>query len=164
MKKSGNALLAWSSRTLAEIGAYCVIGMLLLISADVFARMIFASPLPAIVEIVTNWFMVGLVFLPLALIGRAKTHIQVETFTEGLSPTHLRTLNRAVSVLGTAFFGVLAYAGIDPALAATRIGETTSATVFDLPVWPVRWVVILAYSVAALVELHNALHREGRNE
>ena len=138
--------------------------MLLLICADVFARMIFDSPLPAIVEIVSNWLMVGLVFLPLALIGLDKTHIQVETFTAGLSPAHLRTLDRAVSVLGTAFFGALAYAGIEPALAATRIGETTSATIFDLPVWPVRWGIILACAAAALVELFNALRQGDRAE
>lgn len=138
--------------------------MLLLICADVFARMLFNRPLPAIVEIVSNWFMVGIVFLPLALIGLADAHIKVETFTDGLSPAHLRTLERAVSVIGAAFFGVLTYAGIEPALVATRIGETTSATVFDLPIWPVHWGIVLACAAPALVELFNASRQGDRDE
>lgn len=154
------ALPAWGYRLLASIGAVSALAMLGLICADVFGRMLFARPLPGTIEIVSNWFMVGLVFLPLALIEKTMTHIRVETFTAGLDPSHVRVLDRCVAVLSALFIGVLGYAAIGPAVSSTRIGETAYATFVDLPVWPTRWAIVVACAIAAFAALGNAFRTE----
>ena len=58
-------ILAGVSTVLAWIGGAALILMMLHIAADVVARYIFNAPLHGTVEIVSAYYMVAVVFLPL---------------------------------------------------------------------------------------------------
>lgn len=149
------------ARVLANAGAACTIAMLVLICADVFSRTLFNQPLAAVNEIVSNWLMVGLVFLPLGIVGAQRQHIEVEMVASALPPIGRRVLFRIGRALTAIVLTLLVYAAIGPALTATRIGESTAATLFDLPVWPVRWALLAACAAAVLVELRRMFGPDG---
>lgn len=153
MNRSSNSMIERGVLVLANIGAACTLCMLLLICSDVAARTLFGSPLPLVMEFVANWLMVGLVFLPLALVGTQKHHIEVEMFAGLLPPAGQRVLWRLGRILVAIFFALLVYSSFGPAITATRIGESSAATILDLPIWPVRWVVLVSCAVAVVVEI-----------
>ncbi|MCC7286562.1 MAG: TRAP transporter small permease [Burkholderiaceae bacterium] len=150
---AAEALIDRAARMLAHIGAVCTLAMLALICADVFARTLLRSPLPGINEVVSYWLMVGLVFLPLGVVSGNRLHIEVEMVSDMLPSRGRAILFHTGRALSAALLALLVWAAVEPAVSATRIRESTDATVFELPLWPVRWAVLAACAVAMLVEL-----------
>lgn len=139
------------------VGGLAIFAMMLHITADVLMKLAFNAPLPGALEIVTYIYMVACTFLPLAHVVVSRTMIVVEVFTQGLSPKGLLRLESGLALLSCAYFGAMAVMSGLQAAAKTRIGEIQDATYFELPVWPMRWVVVLACALTALAVLLNAV-------
>ncbi len=139
------------------VGGAAIFAMMLHITADVLMKLLFNAPLPGALEIVTYIYMVACTFLPLAHVVVSRTMIVVEVFTQGLSPKGLLRLESWLALLSCAYFGAMAVMSGLQAVAKTRIGEIQDATYFELPVWPMRWVVVLACALTALAVLLNAV-------
>ena len=86
-------LLGRLANALAFLGGIAVVLMMLHICADVIAKYVFNSPIPGTLEIVSNYYMVATVFLPLALVERKNAHIAVEILSQ-----HLPTRGQAVTL------------------------------------------------------------------
>jgi TRAP-type C4-dicarboxylate transport system permease small subunit len=69
-----DALLA----LLAIIGALAIGALMLHVFADVVLRNVSNKPIPATYEIVTNYYMIALAFIPLAWVERGGGMVQVE--------------------------------------------------------------------------------------
>ena len=69
----------------ATIGIAAVGLMMFHITFDVFGKYLFNAPLPATLEIVSHYYMVVVVFLPLAMVEKRDAHISVEVLTQNFS-------------------------------------------------------------------------------
>ena len=164
MKASDFAPVTGSASLLAVLGAVCLLGMLTVVCLDVIGRTTIGFPLPETIELVSNIFMVGLVFLPLPLVQRDNAHISVETFMVLFPNALARKIETSGLVLTAGFYGLIAYAGVERALRSTRIGESALGTTFNVPVWPSRWLVVVCFAVAAAVALGQVLNARGARD
>src|SRR5690606_14492712 len=81
----------------------------------------------------------------------------VELCTRGLSPRRLAMLEGIVAVLTFVYVAILAYLTFAHAVETTASGEVQDATFFDLPVWPARWLLPVAFGTMAAVLLAQAV-------
>jgi TRAP-type C4-dicarboxylate transport system permease small subunit len=126
------------------------------IAADVAGRYLFRAPLPGTVEFVARYYMVILVFLPLALVQRRDGHFVAGLFTDHLrAPIKQRLIG--VTHLAMAFVaGLLAWCGVAAAEHATRTGEQVQPGLFIIYTWYGRWLVPIGLGLMALQALVNA--------
>lgn len=80
------------NRFTTVLGGLAIGLMMLHITADVTGRYLFNISLPGTITIVSNYYMVIAVFLPLALAEEEDAHISVEVFTAGLGPAGQRII------------------------------------------------------------------------
>jgi TRAP-type C4-dicarboxylate transport system permease small subunit len=139
------------------VGGLAIFAMMLHITADVLMKLVFNAPLPGALEIVTYIYMVACTFLPLAHVMVSRSMIIVEVFTQGLSRKGVLGIESLAALLSCAYFGAMAVMSGLQAAAKTRMGEIQDATYFELPVWPMRWVVVLACALVAVAALLSAI-------
>jgi len=110
------ALIRVLSLVTYRIAQISILGTLAVVTGEVVARYIFNSPTQSSLEI-TEYFLVAMGFLPLAMIYRRGGHVSVDLLID-LMPSHLkRACNKASAVITAAFsfFGVLVWYGYDHA-------------------------------------------------
>lgn len=130
--------------------------MMLHITAEVIARYVFDSPLHGTVEIVSTYYMVAVVFLPLALIERVNGHIIVELVSKHLPERSQEILIGVVSLVSAAFFLAFAWQTWGDALSKYEIGEQALGTV-AVTVWPTRFYIPFGCALLAVVFIHKAV-------
>jgi TRAP-type C4-dicarboxylate transport system permease small subunit len=130
----GSVLLGWIA-----IGALAT--MMILTGTDVFLRYFFGRSVLGIVEVVGNYFMVAVVFLPLAFGVIKGGHITVD-FVVSRIGARRRT---AMEVLGLALalfaFSLITWYGAEGALHAWETGDTMVNV--GLSIWPGKALVPL---------------------
>jgi len=144
------------ANALMWVGGVALTLMMLQISADVLGKYLLNRPIIATLEIVTWYYMVATVFLPVVYIQIHKKHLMVELFTMKWPPRRMARLEGIVGIVGAAYVGTLAWLTGVHAAEQTAAGEIQDATFFDLPVWPSRWLLPLAMGAMALVFLAQA--------
>ena len=138
------------------VGALALFAMMLHITADVLAKLGWNSPIIGTLEIVTYIYMVACTFLPLAHVMLSRSMIIVEAFTTKLSQPAVLRLDSLVGLLTFAYFAMIAVMSGRHAIGKTVIGEVQDATYFELPIWPMRWILVISCALAAAVALFNA--------
>lgn len=129
----------------------CVMGLMALhVVADVCSRYFIGHPLNGTTEIVSRYYMVALVFLPLAYVQANTRHIEA-TLLSDLLPARAQVLLGCLSALlmGT-FAGLLGWRTGVEALRATAISEQIQTAFYFLPTWPARWLPTLAMTLVLL--------------
>ena len=149
--------LAWLSNALMVVAGIAMILMMLQIGADIAGKYLFNAPVIATLEIVSWYYMVAVVFLPLGYIQRHRKHLQVELFTRKLPPRRLAMLEGLVALMAFVYVGILFSLTLEEAIDQTMRGEIQDATFFDLPVWPSRWMLPLGVGAMALMLLLQAV-------
>jgi TRAP-type C4-dicarboxylate transport system permease small subunit len=116
-----------------------IAGMALLVTLDVVLRLVVRAPIQGAYEVVG---LLGALALAGALPHAQRTHafIVVETLTETLKGTARSLLRRAMLLIETLFFGLLAFQFVSGARAMH-----TSGQVSDILGWPV-WLAYAAIS------------------
>lgn len=102
-------VLARMVSAITLIGVLAIILMMMHITLDVAGKFLFNAPVPATISLVSNYYMVVVAFIPLALVETRNGHISVEVMTEFLplrSQYHLYSWTYLVSA---AVFGVLTW-------------------------------------------------------
>lgn len=116
--------------------------MMLHVGADILLKLILNQPIMGTLETVSYYYMVSLVFLPLAFVELRQEHVAVDLFFQ-MFP---KTLKVAVYVFGCliaiGYYGVFCYQTTLDALKATAERETVMAN-FLFYVWPSRWALAL---------------------
>jgi TRAP-type C4-dicarboxylate transport system permease small subunit len=136
----------------ANLAGLAVLGILLTISVDVLMRAIFRAPFSATTEIVSYYWMVPAVFLPMMFLEISNGHIETDLFYRHFS-VRMKKLARLVSgLLSIGIYGMLAWFTLEQALRATARGEVAMG-VNLLPIWPVRWVMPVVFALAAVTAL-----------
>lgn len=141
---------------LTLVGGVCLVLMMLQTVADVTMRYVFNAPIYGTVEVASYYYMVGVVFLPLAMIELRHQHINV-TLVVQLLPKRWQSYIFALGcVVAATFYGLLAYQTFWDAVRATRIGESMMGAVHVM-IWPSRWALPIGFFLIAVAVLLNAL-------
>ncbi|HEY9020501.1 MAG TPA: TRAP transporter small permease subunit [Paracoccaceae bacterium] len=136
----------------ANLAGLAVLGILLTISLDVLMRSIFKAPFSATTEIVSYYWMVPAVFLPMMFLEISKGHIETDLFYQHFS-VRLKKIARLIAgVLTIGIYGLLAWFTFEQALRATTRGEVAMG-VNLLPIWPVRWIMPVVFTLATATAL-----------
>ena len=137
-------------------GAVALIGMVVVISADVALRLLGQS-IAGTTELVSDWFMVAIVFLALGGLQARNMHISVDLSRGTLPPRLDAALDVLAGGLMVAACTGLVWYTTGQAYDATRAGERVELPDFVLPLWPPRWFVPLGFALAGVVAAAQAI-------
>lgn len=130
--------------------------MMLQIVIDVGLKYIFNSPIEGNLEVVSFYYMVGVVFLPLAMVELRHEHINVDLFVQMLplrGRSYVYVFGCGVSLV---FFGILAYQTFLDAIHATRINEVMMGSIY-VTIWPSRWFLPAGFTLIGLAIVIHAV-------
>jgi len=147
---------AWFKRlsdvTLVLAGLF-LFAMMLHVTADVALKYLINSPVPGTLEIVSAYYMVGGVFLPIAAVELTRTNIGVDVAYQAL-PRRLKVLCMAIVLVSCAIvYLTLAWTSWDDAMKSFAIREVMMGSVLVV-VWPSRLVLPISLLIGASVCLY----------
>lgn len=133
------------------VGAACIVTILMMVHvvADVTSRYLFAYQIEGTIEVVAGYYMVAIVFLPLAYVASHEGHIIVELFTRGMSERGLARFDGVVGIVTFLFMCLFAWMTFEEALAQTLEGEVVQTSDDVIIIWPSRWFLPLGCAVMA---------------
>jgi TRAP-type C4-dicarboxylate transport system permease small subunit len=156
----------WCSRLLLAFSAVAVIVMGAHVTLDVLGRTLLARPIAGTTEIVSFYYMVAAVCLPLAYVELRDEHITVDLAYLAM-PLWLKKAVFVFSCLTTAaFFALFAYQNWFVALRALASREIVMGSAF-IEIWPSRFFLPLGFgllTIAALLRAAKALVTPGAPE
>ncbi|MGQ0544234.1 MAG: TRAP transporter small permease [Betaproteobacteria bacterium] len=138
------------TQLLAVVAGFFMVLIAVHITADVFMKLAFKMPIEGTTELVSFWYMVGVMFLPMAVAQRQNSHIVADVLTPFLSPRRMRFLDAAAQFLMVAYIGLLTWQSGLQAYEETLRSEQVQAADFYLAVYPTRWFVPLGFGVTAV--------------
>ena len=137
------------------IAGIALVLMMVQMVVDVFMRNFFRSPIEGSLEIVSNYYMVAVVFLPLALVERRHEHITVDLFVNMMPPVMQRLVRIIGYIVCSIFFGLLTYqTGID-ALEAWERNELLMSSIFII-LWPAKLLLPIGFGLMLIQVLLHA--------
>jgi TRAP-type C4-dicarboxylate transport system permease small subunit len=139
------------------LGALATLAMMVHIGADAFARTVLGAPLVGTLEIVSNWYMVALIFLPLGYLQSHRSHLIVELFTQGMSLRKQHAWDAGMQLLAAAFLATWTIPAVQLALKKTALGESMDAVFMDVVIWPTRWFMAVGMALTSLACILTAL-------
>jgi len=150
-------------KALMLIAGLAMVLMMVQICADAALRTLFDSSVPGTLEIVSFYYMVSVVFLPLAYIQLHRGHVIIELFTSGLSARTNAAIDAIVYTLAAFAMAYFAMAAFEKAIAMTQLGEFVLGVIL-VYTWPARWLVFagtglmsIVYALSAIEEFATAL-------
>lgn len=148
-------------RKLAEsaaiIGGIAMVLMMLHIVADVVTKYLFNDPIDGTTEIVAAYYMVAVVFLPVAYVTIMEGQLIVELFTGWMSNRLLSLLNGFAGFVSLAYLLFIVYYTGAEAVRRTIEGEAWETSVELVAVWPSRWMLPIGLAAMALYVLIEAV-------
>ena len=150
---------------LAVIGGVAIIAMMGLIVADVALKYLLNDPIYGTTAVVAAYFMVALVFLPLAHVTLTSGHLYVELFTQKLSERQLRPLFSLNGLLILAYLLFIIVFTLIEAVRRTGEGEAWETAADLMAVWPSRWLLPIGLAaMAAVVAVNLFRHWRDRGD
>jgi TRAP-type C4-dicarboxylate transport system permease small subunit len=149
-------LVRRGSDGLIILGGLCLVLMMLQIVVDVALKYVFNSPIEGNLEVVSFYYMVGVVFLPLAMVELRHEHISVDLFIQMLPRRGRSYVYVFGCVVSLVFFSVLTYQTFLDAVHATRINEIMMGSIY-VTIWPSRWTLPVGFTLIALAIVIHAI-------
>jgi TRAP-type C4-dicarboxylate transport system permease small subunit len=146
----------WIARALLTIAAVLAFLLCFLVCADVIGRVVFNSPVKGTPEMV-SFSIVMILWLQAAYAIRSGGMIWVDALHVRLPNHAQRACDVFGALLGIAFFGLVCWGSVDPALHAWNSNEFEGEGALRVPVWPARFLVVLGSFLAAFNYLVLAL-------
>jgi TRAP-type C4-dicarboxylate transport system permease small subunit len=149
-------LVDWITKAFLVLAA--TLGFLLsfVVVTDVIGRVLFNSPLKGTPEMVSI-SIVMICFLQAGYAIRSGGMINVD-FILTRFPGAVQSAVLAVAcILGVAFFALVCWGSIDPAVHAWQSNEFEGEGALRVPSWPARFIVVLGTALAALSYLLQAI-------
>ena len=137
-------LVLWAAKASFFFGALAMVFMMSHIGGDVFARTFFGSSLPGTLEVTAEWYMIAIVYMPLALVTLRNQHISVDLFTHGLREKTQHWLRVMTSLAALVFFYYWADASLSLAFKKTKRLSYLDSGLLHIPTWPVYWACFVA--------------------
>jgi TRAP-type C4-dicarboxylate transport system permease small subunit len=146
-----DGIMRRATAVLALLGSVGIFAMLIHVCAYVVGRHLAASPIPATVEIVSNYYMILIAFLPLAWAERRGDMISIEIFAQMLGGPLKRINALLVSVITAGAYAILT---ATTWLVAMREFATSSFVIslsVHIPIWPSYFVLPISFGLATIV-------------
>lgn len=153
MMQKIETVVAVISKAMYFFAALAIVLMMFHISGDVFARTFFGSALPGTLEITAEWYMIAIVYMPLALIQLRGSNITVDLFTQNLPERVQHILDVLTSFAALVFLYYWADASFDLAVKKTKRLSFLDSGLWQIPTWPVYWACFLAIVVLFIATL-----------
>ncbi|ATH78038.1 C4-dicarboxylate ABC transporter permease [Vreelandella venusta] len=147
-------LSQWTATSAMVLASLFLVLMALHVSLDVGLRYLFGKSFTGTMEFVSFYYMVAVVFLPLAYVELQREHISVDVVVGRLPPVVQLALYLFASALGLLYFGMLCYQSYLDAVRATVRMETAMAN-FKFYLWPSRWALPIGFAAMCLAILAN---------
>ncbi len=148
MARAENYLAALTS-VLLWLAAAATAVMMFHVAADVVAKLIIRHPIVGTLEMVSLFYMVAVVFLPLAAVQRERRHIFIELFTQKLGARVQRTLDALALLLTLLLSATLFWHGLEVAIEKTLVGELANNIEFQVEVWLGRWFPVVGFALTS---------------
>lgn len=163
----GRTPITWLANRLLDISAILLLVMMLHVCADVGMKYLFNRPIQGTLEVVSYYYMVWAVFLPLALVEMTRSAVSVELFFNMFPRAGQVACIALVLLLCTAAYAGLARITWLDALRSFDRGEVVMGPV-TVAIWPSRFILPISFALAGLVCLWHlarlALSSEARSE
>ncbi|WP_386079574.1 TRAP transporter small permease [Vreelandella sp. F11] len=156
MAKHFESLSQWVAKSAMVLAALFLVLMALHVSLDVGLRYLFGKSFTGTLEFVSFYYMVAVVFLPLAYVELQREHISVDVLVGRLPPSAQLVLYLFASTLGLLYFGMLCYQSYLDAVRATVRMETAMAN-FTFYLWPSRWALPVGFAAMCLAIVANMI-------
>lgn len=142
--------ISWLADVLLEISGLLLGVMMLHVCADVAMKYLANKPIQGTLEIVSYYYMVGAVFLPVAFIELTRGSVSVDLFFD-MMPRALQ-IACMVGVLGlcATAYGLLCAITWGDALRSFARSEVVMGPV-TVPIWPSRFVLPASFALGAFV-------------
>lgn len=145
-------LIMRASRALVLVCSAALVLMMVQVTLDVAGKYLLHEPIPGSETIVASYYMVAIVFLPLAWVEVCGESIVVELLYN-IASKPLRMLMAALGTGATVIcYGFLAWFLWAPAMHAYQIGEFDSGT-WNVITWPSRFLLPIGLALGAIVAL-----------
>lgn len=131
-----------------EVAAIVIMGLMLIMVADVIGRKVFNSPLSGTTEI-AEMTLVGVVYLSISHVQRNGGHIKIDLFADYL-PATIRSIFDIVGLtLSFVVCGFITWGSTWLALESVRLQDFTMGVV-RVPLWPGKLVVAIGFGLLTL--------------
>lgn len=131
--------------------------MALHVVGDTLIRAFSSISLEGTIEIASNYYMVAILALPVAIVQRNKGHIVAEIFTQHMSNRGKLGLEAFGNILIVVFLAFIVWQSVLDAIEATANQEYVELTYAFLYVWPSKWFVPLGFGLMALYAFVQAI-------
>ena len=128
------------SAGLMAVAGIALLAMMVHVTADVVGKFVFRAPVPVTLEMVSNYYMVAVVFLPLAAVERMGGNIHVDLIHGRLPRPARRVLDIAAYALFAGLFWLIVTASWDVAMGKLAVGEFIMGS-YSIAIWPSRFLV-----------------------
>ncbi len=144
------ARLVGSANDLAlALGSLAAALMMVHVSLDVVGKALLRTPITGTLEIVSSYYMVACIFLPMGWVQSRRQHIAVELM-QGALPGRLERGMRVFADSCMLVFAVLlCVASFGEAVEQTAVRETSEAVALRIEVWPSRWFPVVGSALVA---------------
>lgn len=144
-------LLRGGSNALGYVAGAAILLMMLHVSADVLFKYLLNLPIVGTLEMVSQYYMVAVVFLPLAAIEFRREHILVELFTIRFGKRAVAALDSFSCLLAAVFSGCVTWMSAIEAYRRTLTFDLVDAVYYRIYVWPTRWFLTIGFGLFTLV-------------
>ncbi len=128
------------SMAVAALASAFLILMMVHVTADIVMKLVFNAPIIGTLETVSYYYMVSIVFLPLAFVELRNEHVSVDLIFRNFPPKLQVFVYVMGCALAIAYYGLFCYQTLLDALRATEQRETVMANILFY-VWPSRWAL-----------------------
>lgn len=141
---------------LAVVSCIGLMLMMLQTTVDVLSNNLLGRPIEGNAEIIAAYYMVMIVFLPLAFVELRHEHINADLLVRMFPPIAQRLLYALAGLISLAFFGILVWQSTIDAMRAMRIDEVMMGSIY-IPIWPAKMSLPLGFGAIFLALLVNVL-------
>jgi len=134
------------------VGGIALMLMMVNVTADVIGKFVFSAPVPVTLEMVSNYYMVAVVFLPLAAVERMNGNIHVELIYTHLPRVIKRLLDLVTHVLFAGLLYLLTTSTWVVAMKKYNVGEFIMGS-YPIAIWPTRFIVPVGCALALALVL-----------
>ncbi|MGD9806170.1 MAG: TRAP transporter small permease [Hyphomicrobiaceae bacterium] len=148
-------LLEGASTLAAFVAGGALVLMMLHINLDVALRYLFSAPLANTIEIVSTYYIVAIVFLPLAMVELLNAHIVVEILSQHLPKRAAEILISIVGLASAVYFTAFTLRSWEDAVQKYSVGEMALGN-SQITVWPTRFYLPIGCGLLVLVLLYKS--------
>lgn len=148
---SVNTTVRWLDKTLIVIASMGLLLMMVHITLDVIADLVFNAPLPLTSVYVTEYYMICVAFLPLFITEYRGGHISVDMFVKYLPDGLRRALGWLVQAVFIFVYVILAAQSWEQFTAKLAINAYVMEQTSRVIVWPSFMMMPVAFGLAALL-------------